>query len=93
MMSGTMNETGDLEGPFFPERKKNSVWVATMAEIERDNGHGTYLIAIPASQTGHTRSESFGPSRYASRLLKEGYDDMYGLYMSKRTVDCSLGSS
>jgi hypothetical protein len=71
-----MNGTVDLEGPFFPERKKNSVWVATMAENEGVRNHETYLIAIPASQRGHTRSERFFPSRYVSRLLKERYDDM-----------------
>jgi len=87
-----MNETADLGGLFFPEIK-NSVWVATMAENEGGNNHGTYLIAIPASQRCHTRSESFCPSRYVSRLLKEGYGDMYGLYMSKRTTGCSLDSS
>jgi hypothetical protein len=87
-----MNETGELEGLSFPERKK-TVWVATLAENEGGNSPGTYLIAIPASQRGHTRNESFCPSRYVSRLLKEAYDDMYGLYMSKRTIGCSSGSS
>jgi hypothetical protein len=79
-----MSDTADLGGLFFPERKKR------LAENKGGNNNGTYLIAIPASQREHIRSESFRPSRYVSRLLKEGYGNMYGLYMSKRTTGCSL---
>lgn len=57
----------DKRDCFIPE----SVWITTMAENEKGNSHGTYLIAILASQRGHTRSEYFCPSRYVSRLLKE----------------------
>jgi hypothetical protein len=92
-MSGDHERGGGLRGTVSLQEKKNSVWVATTAENEGGNSPGTYLIAIPASQRGHTRSESFCPSRYVSRLLKEEYDDMYGLYMSKRTIGCSSDSS
>ena len=92
-MSGDHERDSGLRGTVFPQKKKKYAWVATMAGNEGGNNHGTHLIAIPASQRGHTRSESFFPSRYVSRLLKEGYDDMYRLKMSKRTMGCSSGSS
>ncbi len=64
-----MDETVDLERLFFPERKNQSTG-CNHAEKAGVNSHKTHLIAIPASQRGHTRSESFCPSRYVSRLLK-----------------------
>jgi hypothetical protein len=70
-MSGDHERDSGLRGTVFSREKKKQCVGCDHSRNEEGNDHGTYLTAIPASQRGHTRSESFCPSRYVSRLLKE----------------------